>query len=236
MYVYSILAFTDFGGTYAMVLSTDLSSQQSSQKEGTWEYMHMHVHTYVRICICLHVHDCIIKLVANSMTVSYQWYAVYICNNDGTGTALNPVALSTKPYTVYTYVWNVSVYICMYTAVCKCLIFGVYTYSMYSMYVWHCTCVHVHTLLCMVQCIHVGNVLLPETIAITTESDRAWNRSQHSIYSTLHWLMIPICLVPVFLHFIYIRTECMYVCMRCSHVFIALYSCHCRCVHMRTCT
>ena len=81
------------------------------------------------------------------------------------------------------------------------------------------TCVHVHTLLCMVQCIHVGNVLLPETIAMTTESDRAWNRSQHSIYSTLHWLMIPICLVPVFLHFIYIRTECMYIRM------YALFSC-----------
>ena len=122
------------------------------------------------------------------------------------------------------YIRMFRVFLCTYvrTLQCaKCHIFGVCTYSMYSMYMWHCICVHVHTLLIVYGTVH-RKVLLPETIAMTTESDRAWNRSQHSIYSTLHWLMIPICLVPVFLHFIYICTECMYVCMRCSHVFIAL--------------
>ena len=132
------------------------------------------------------------------MTLSYQGYAAYICNNDGTDTALNPVALSTQPYTVYTYVWNVSVYICTNVHSMLSALFSVHILTVCT--VCTCgierTCVHVHTLLCMVQCIE--KVLLPETIAMTTESDRAWNRSQHSIYSTLHWLMIPICLVPVF--------------------------------------
>ena len=82
---------------------------------------------------------------------------------------------------------------------------------MYSLYMWHCTCVHVHTLLCTVQCIHVGNVLLPETITITIESNSAWNRNLHDIYNTLHWLMIPICVVPVVFHFIHVRTERMYI-------------------------
>ena len=174
------------------------------------------------------------------MTVSYQGYAAYICNNDGTDTALNPVTCINSS-TIY------SIYVCL-----ECLErFCVHMYAHCSMLsaifsvniltvctVCTCgierTCIHVHTLLCTVQ--YIEKVLLPETIAMTTESDRAWNRSQHSIYSTLHWLMIPICLVPVFLHFIYTRTECMYVCMRCSHVFIALYSCNCQCVHLRTCT
>ena len=141
---------------------------------------------------------------------------------------------------IHTYVKNVSVYICTYVRTlqyAKCLIFGVYTYSMYSMYMWHCTCVHVHTLLCMVQ--YIEKVLLPETITITIESESAWNRNLHDIYSTLHWLMIPICVLPVFLHFIQVRTYiCMYIHMYVricySHVFIALYSCHCRCVHLRT--
>ena len=136
------------------------------------------------------------------------------------------------------YICMFRMFLCTYqrTLYDKCLIFGACTYSMYSMYMWHCTCVHVHTLLCTVQYIHVENVLLPETITITIESDSAWNRNLHDIYSTLHWLMIPICVVPVVLHFIHVRTVRMYVRICYSHVFIALYSCHCRCVHIRTCT
>ena len=128
------------------------------------------------------------------------------------------LALTAQPYTVYTYVctyvWNVSVYIRTYV---HCMLSGVF--SVYvriyvlavctvCMYMWYCTCVHVHTLVFTQQCI--GNVLQPETITIATESDRAWNRNQHDIYSTLHWLMIPICLVLVFA--LYLHTYILYVC------------------------
>ena len=136
-------------------------------------------------------------------------------------------------------------YVCTYVRTlqyAKCLIFGVYTYSMYSMYMWHCTCVHVHTLLCMVQ--YIEKVLLPETITITIESESAWNRNLHDIYSTLHWLMIPICVVPVFLHFIQVRTYiCMYIqmfvrirmlfsCFYCT-VLVSLSMCPLAYVHVR---
>ena len=180
------------------------------------------------------------------MTVSYQWYTAYICNNYGTNTALSPVTCinSSTIHSIHVRMYVRLERFCVHTYVrtlyAKWRIFGVRTYirtcSMYSMYV--------HVVLYMRTCAYTSVYATVHRKRFATRNNYNSNRIWQSMEQKSTWHLQHIALAndpnlsctSICTLFTYVHTVCMYVCMMyvccCSHVFIALYLCHCRCVHV----